>query len=195
MLWKLTAVLAFSLACLPATAARAADGDTPECCNYNGPYIGAGGGFAIEDFDKGNADNGAAVNLRVGYRFLDFLAVEGMGEYEPHFNGKSGIYNSADVSTWAGYLNGKVYPVARWTGWFQPYLLAGAGYMWGDVKGGAAPFGHQNENGFVGRFGTGIDFFLTEHFFVTVDGAYLLPTGDASELDQTIVGGALQYRF
>jgi opacity protein-like surface antigen len=194
MVWKLTAVLAFSLAWLPASAVRA-EGDTPECCNYNGPYVGVGGGFAIEDFDKGNADNGAAVNLRVGYRFLDFLAVEGLGEYEPHFNGKSGNYTSADVSTWAGYLNGKVYPVARWTGWVQPYVLAGAGYMWADVKGGPAPFGHQNNNGFVGRFGTGIDFFLTEHLFVTVDGAYLLPAGDASEFDQTIVGGALQYRF
>ena len=115
MLWKLTAVLAFSLAWLPASAVRA-DGDTPECCNYNGFYIGVGGGFAIEDFDKGGADNSAVANLRVGYRFLDFLAIEGLGEFEPHFNGKSGNYLSADVQIWSGWLNAKVYPVARWTG-------------------------------------------------------------------------------
>lgn len=192
MLWKLTAVLAFSLACLPAPAVRA--DDTPECCNYNGFYIGVGGGFAIEDFDGGNADNGAAVNARVGYRFLDFLAIEGMGEYMPHFNGKSGTYLSADTSIWSGWLNAKLYPTARWTGFLQPYLLAGAGGMWGDTKGGLV-LNNLNDNGFAGRFGAGIDFFLTEHVFLTTDAAYLAPTGDASNLDQVVVGGSLQYRF
>jgi opacity protein-like surface antigen len=194
MLWKLTAVLAFSLAWLPASAVRAADGDTPECCDYNGFYLGVGGGYAIELFDGGEADNGWYVNARVGYRFLDFLAVEGIGEYEPHFNGKSGNYNSADVSIFSGWLAGKLYPAARWTGWFQPYLLAGGGYMWGDTKGGI--FDSNNaDNGPSGRFGAGVDLFLTEHLFLTIDGAYLLPWNDAGNLDQTLVGGALQYRF
>jgi hypothetical protein len=67
--------------------------------------------------------------------------------------------------------------------------------MWGDTKGGAAPFGHINDNGPAGRFGLGADFFLTEHVFLTVDSAYLLPWNDASELDQVLVGGALQFRF
>jgi len=193
MLWKLTAVLAFSLAWLPAPAVRA--DDTPECCDYNGLYVGVGGGFAIEDFDGGNADNGSYVNARVGYRFLDFLAVEGMGEYMPHFNGKSGRYLSADTSIWSGWFNTKLYPTARWTGFIQPYLLAGVGGMWGDTKGGVLALNQINDNGLAGRFGTGIDFFLTEHLFLTTDAAYLLPTGDAHELDQVVVGGALQYRF
>jgi opacity protein-like surface antigen len=88
-----------------------------------------------------------------------------------------------------------LYPAARWTGWLQPYLLAGAGYMWADTKGGVAPLGHVNDNGPSGRFGAGVDIFLTEHVFVTVDGAYLRPWNDASEFDQVLVGGALQYRF
>lgn len=193
MLWKLTAVLAFSLAWLPASTVRA-EGDTPECCNYNGPYIGVGGGGAIEDFDKGDADDGAYVNARVGYRFLDFLAIEGIGEYEPHFNGTSGKYLSADVSIWSGWLNGKVYPAARWTGFFQPYLSSGIGYMWADTSGGVTN-NNINDNGFSGRFGLGADFFLTEHVFFTIDSAYLLPWGNPDEFDQVLVGGALQYRF
>jgi opacity protein-like surface antigen len=192
MLWKLMAVLAFSLAWLPASAVRA--DDTPECCNYNGPYIGVGGGFAKELFDHGDADNSAYVNLRAGYRFLDFLAVEALGEYEPEFNGKSGQYASSDVSIWSGFGNAKVYPLARWTGWVQPYALAGLGYMFGDnAQSGSTA--HNNENGPSGRFGGGIDFFLTEHVFFTIDGNYLLPWNHASNLDQYQVGGALQYRF
>ena len=190
MLWKLTAVLAFSLAWLPASAVQA--DDTPECCNYNGPYIGLGGAFAEEMFDRGGANAGAAINARLGYRFLDFLAVEALGEYEPYFKGTSGKFDSADISTWAGYGNAKLYPVARWSGWFQPYALAGLGYMFGDVEGNNQ---HENENGPSGRFGAGVDMFLTEHVFFTIDGAYLLPWNDASELDQWLVGGALQYRF
>ena len=191
MLWKLTAVLAFSLAWLPAPAVRA--DDTPECCDYNGLYAGVGGGYAFEDFDGGNAGNSAVVNGRVGYRFLDFVALEGMGEFEPHFNGKSGRYSSADVSIWSGWGNLKLYPAARWTGFVQPYLLAGFGFMWGDTRGG--PTGNHDDNGVAGRYGAGIDFFLTEHVFLTVDGAYLNPIGDASPLDQFTVGGAIQYRF
>jgi len=192
MLWKLTAVLAFSLAWLPASAVRA--DDNPECCNYNGFYIGVGGAFAKELFDKGDTDSGAEVNARVGYRFLDFLAVEAFGGYEPHFNGNSGQYTSADVSIWEGFGNLKVYPLARWTGWVQPYALAGLGYMWADTKGGVLA-NNVNDNGPSGRFGGGIDMFLTEHVFFTIDGAYLNPWNDASEFDQWLIGGALQYRF
>ena len=195
MVWKLSVVLALAMAWLPAPAARADSGsETPECCDYNGLYVGVGGGIALEDFDGGNADDSGYVNARVGYRFLDFLAVEGMGEFMPHFNGKSGRYLSADTSIWSGWLNAKVYPTAHLTGLVQPYLLAGIGGMWGDTKGGLST-NNINDNGFAGRFGLGIDFFLTEHVFLTADAAYLLPAGDAKALDQVLVGGALQYRF
>jgi hypothetical protein len=66
--------------------------------------------------------------------------------------------------------------------------------MWGDNKGGVQLSNDPN-NGPAGRFGGGIDFFLTENVFFTVDGAYLMPWNDASEYDQYLVGGALQYRF
>lgn len=192
MVWKLSVVLAFAIAWLPAPAVRA-ESDNPECCDYNGLYVGVGGGYSFEDFDGGNSDNGAYVNARVGYRFLDFLAVEALGEFMPEFAGKSGRYTSGHTSIWSGWLNTKLYPAARWTGLVQPYLLAGMGGMWGDTK--KSPTGKFNDNGFAGRFGAGIDFFLTEHVVLTADGAYLLPINGAKELDQVLVGGALQYRF
>jgi opacity protein-like surface antigen len=193
MAWKLSVVLAFAIVWLAAPAVRA-ESDTPECCDYNGLYAGIGGGYAIEDFDGGNSDNGSYVNLRLGYRFLDFVALEALGEFEPEFDGKSGRYTSGHTSIWSGFVNAKVYPAARWTGFVQPYLLAGGGWMWGDTK--DSPTGKFDDNGFAGRFGLGIDFFITEHVFLTTDAAYLLPaTGDGKALDQVLVGGALQYRF
>jgi len=193
MLWKLTAVLAFSLAWLPAPAVRAESGsDGRECCDYNGFYGGVGGGYSFESFNGGNAGNSAVVNARAGYRFLDFLALEGEGQYLPHFNGKSGRYNSAHTSIWAGWLNAKLYPAARWTGFIQPYLLAGAGWMWEDTKGGG---NNVNDNDFSGRFGGGIDYFLTEHLYLTTDASYLVPTGDVKRLDQVLLGGSVNFRF
>jgi opacity protein-like surface antigen len=190
MHWKLTAVLAFSLTLFAAPAVRA-DSDTPECCDYNGLFAGIGGGYAFEDFDRGKAGNGAYANLRLGYRFLDIVAIEGLGEFMPHFDGQGGRYAGGETSIWSGFLNLKVYPTARLTGFVQPYLLAGAGVMFGNTHDGP----EHDDNGFAGRFGAGIDFFLTEHVIFTTDAAYLSPIGDASPLDQVLVGGALQYRF
>jgi len=196
MLWKLTAMLAFSLVWLAAPAVRAESGsDKRECCDYNGFYAGIGGAYSFESFQGGNSGNSPVNNARVGYRFMDFLAVEGQGEYSWLFNGSSGRYNGGDTSIWSGWLNAKLYPTARWTGFIQPYVLAGAGWMWEDTTGTSAPGFNQNNNGFAGRFGGGIDFFLTEHLFLTADAAYLLPSGDVKRLNQTMVGGAIQYRF
>lgn len=191
MLWKLTAVLAFSLAWLSAPVARA-EGETPECCDYNGFYAGIGGGYSFESFNGGNAGNSGVVNGRIGYRFLDFVAIEGLGEYMPEFNGKSGRYNGTKTALWTGNLNAKLYPAARWTGFVQPYVLAGVGWMFEDTDG--SPNG-RSKNGFMARYGGGIDWFVTEHFYLTTDAAYINPQGGAKRFDQVVVGGALNYRF
>ena len=196
MIGKLTAVLAFSLAWLAAPAVWADPGSGQrECCDYNGFYAGIGGGIAVESFDGGSSDNSAVSDMRVGYRFLDFLAIEGEGEYMWNYNGNSGRYTNGDTSIWAGWLNGKVYPLAPWTGFIQPYGLAGVGAMWADVKNTTAPGVPLDAHNIGWHFGGGIDFFLTEHIFLTTDAVYVLPTGSLKRLEQVVVGGAISYRF
>ena len=190
MLWKLTAVVALSLAWLAAPVARA-EGEA-ECCDYNGFFAGVGGGYSFESFNGGNAGNSGLVNLRAGYRFLDFVALEGLAEYMPYFDGHSGKYNGAHTALWTTSLNAKLYPAARWTGFMQPYLLAGVGWMWERTNGGGAD---TSDNGFLARYGGGIDWFLTEHLYLTTDAAYLQPNGRVTRFDQVVVGGALNYRF
>lgn len=191
MHWKLTAVLAFSLALLSAPAAWA-EGETPECCDYNGLFVGAGGGYSFEHFGGGNAGNSAVVNFRIGYRFLDFFAIEGLGEQMPNYNGKSGRYNGASTDLWNGWLNLKIYPAARWTGWFQPFALAGLGWVFEDTSGGG---NNRNRNDIAQRYGGGIDWFITEHLYLTTEAAYLDPRGDVNQLNNTVVGGAINWRF
>ncbi len=191
MHWKLTAVLAFSLALVSAPAAWAGD-EIPECCDYNGLFVGAGGGYSFESFNGGNAGNSGVANLRIGYRFLDFVALEGLGEYMPYFNGKSGKYNGAHTALWTGNLNAKLYPAARWTGFVQPYVLAGIGAMFERTSSGG---NGSSDSGFMARYGGGIDWFLTEHLYLTTDAAYLQPNGHVTRFDQVVVGGAVNWRF
>jgi opacity protein-like surface antigen len=191
MQWKLTAVLALSLAWLSAPVARA-EGETPECCDYNGPYIGAGLGYTFEHFGGGNAGNSGVANIRIGYRFLDFVAIEGLGESMWDFNGKSGRYNGADIDIWSGWLNAKLYPAARWTGFIQPYALVGLGWVFEDTSGGG---NNRNRNDIAQRYGGGIDWFVTEHLYLTTEAAYLDPRGDVNQLNNTYVGGAINWRF
>jgi len=191
MQWKLTAVLALSLAWLSAPVAWA-EGETPECCDYNGLFIGAGGGYSFAHFDGGNAGDSGAANIRIGYRFLDFFAIEGLGESMWDFNGKSGRYNGADTDIWSGWLNAKLYPAARWTGFIQPYALVGLGWVFEDTSGGG---NNRNRNDIAQRYGGGIDWFVTEHLYLTTEAAYLDPRGDVNQLNNTYVGGAINWRF
>jgi hypothetical protein len=192
MHWKLTAVLALSLAWLAVPEARAQD-TTPDCCDYNGFYAGVGGAYDFERFPNGGSGNGWEVNARVGYRFLDYLALEGMGVHERDYSGKSGQFAGKKTYIWSGWLNAKVYPFGRLTGFMQPYGLVGGGYQWANID-GAPPTDHT-ANVWAGRFGAGIDWYLTQHFMVTTDAAYILPQGDSKSLERITVGGALQYRF
>jgi opacity protein-like surface antigen len=222
MSWKLSAALVFALACLPAPAARAAEsGDEPaaeaaaepeaaeaeapadedddadadvSAYDRDGWYLGLGGGAALEMFDDGNAGDSGYVQLRAGYHFLRFAALEFQLEYTPKFKGKSGVFDGVNVATWATWANLKGYPTAPWTGRFQPFALAGIAWMW-ERQTGSAINGSDEHGNFAARFGGGIDLYVTDNIVVTAESAWVLPTGHLSELNQVQIGGALQYRF
>jgi len=110
--------------------------------NRSGIYSGTGGLYAIEDFDSDalNFDNAPGFNLRPGYHFHPHVAVEAVGERIDAFDfndtfvfsgffgspTSQSIERSANVNTWAGTLNGKIFAL---TGQFQPYALLGIGFL------------------------------------------------------------------
>jgi hypothetical protein len=217
MLWKLLAAFAFALACLPAPAALAQDeaaeasepaaeapaaeepaeeeGEADELVyDRDGWYAGIGGGYAFAEFDDGNADDSGFVNLRGGYHFLRFAALEAQLEYMPEFGSGSGSYAGVDTAVWSAWLNMKGYPTAPWTGLVQPYALFGIAWMW-ERRTGPAINGSDEDGAFAMRFGGGLDIYVTKNIVLTADGSWVMPTGGLEDLQHVTVGGAVQYRF
>jgi hypothetical protein len=160
----------------------------------DGWYVGAGGGGAIEFFQHGSADDSGFAQIRAGYHFLQFAALELQLEYTPKFKGRSGNYAGVNTTTFGTWANIKGYPTAPWTGPVQPFAMIGLGWWW-ERRSGSALDGVRQNGGFVSRFGGGVDFYVTRNIVVTAETAYVVPTGHVSSLDQLQIGGALQYRF
>lgn len=170
-----------------------ADGDE-SAYDRDGWYAGIGGGAAIEFFQHGSSANSGFAQIRAGYHFLRFAALELQLEYTPKFNGKSGNYAGVNTATFGTWANIKGYPTAPWTGPVQPFAMIGLGWWWERRWGSALNGVHQN-GGFVSRFGGGLDFYVTKNVMLTAETAWVVPTGHVSSLDQLQIGGAIQYRF
>ena len=52
-----------------------------------------------------------------------------------------------------------------------------------------------SDEDFAARFGGGIDFYVTEKIGVSLDGSYVLPTGDLKDFDYFSIAWGFQYRF
>jgi opacity protein-like surface antigen len=166
-----------------------------------GPYIGVGGVFAMELFDGGmNVDNSNGFHVRAGYRVHPHIAVEARYEHYLNFETDPG------TGTGIGAPNNGLGHFEGWsitgnvkgfilTGRWQPYVLFGMGYLDinypGPNRGGDARPGDD----FAMRFGVGMDAHLTEHISIGPEVAYVLPVGDAEDLDFLTIGLGLQFNF
>ena len=158
-----------------------------ESGQYDQPgfYLGVGGLYAIENFDSGgfDFDNGPGFNFRLGYRLAPHWAIEAMGERVDKFDIKGG---GLSIDTWTGTLNSKFFFL---TNRFQPYGLFGLGFMRGHASSSVT------ETDLALRFGGGLDSYITEHWVVTTEVSYVLPTGDVDGVDYVSLGAGIQYRF
>ena len=128
------------------------------------------------NFDHGSSGDSGFAQIRAGYHFLRFAALEAQLEYTPKFNGDSGSYAGVNTAIFGAWANIKGYPTAPWTGRFQPYAMIGLGWWW-ERRWGSAVNGVDQNGGFVSRFGGGIDFYVTKNIVVTAESAWVLPTG------------------
>lgn len=165
------------------------------------------------------AEPSLGVNARVGYRFLPHFAAEAHLEY------LSGSLLSADTHRFrteiteltALTLTGdfKAYFL---TGMIQPFALVGGGWMktWGkdltfnpatlckgDVKIPDCNFEEPNpidtfDDGFVGRFGGGVDVFVTRKVSMGLAASYVIPFGSWNtglDYNYISIDWGLQYHF
>lgn len=155
-----------------------------------GVYIGAGGAYAIEDFNSNlNWGNAPGFNGRLGYRFHPHVAVEAMIERMDAFEPK-GFNNTVKFKTWTGTLNTKVFAL---TGRFQPYGLVGIGAMRVDRH--YSGWSNSHDTDLAYRVGVGLDSYLTENWLVNVEVSNVNPTGDVDGTTYYSLGGGIQFRF
>lgn len=183
------------LAAHPAPARAAPDYTRP------GPYVGLGVAGGLEDFGGGRDAFGdsAGATVRGGYRFAPYFALEGVYEYMDDFGFSGTTLGGAkvqdDIRTHHFSLMGKaILPL----GPFQPYLSGGVGFLNADST--VKIRGQELHNGgsateFAGRVGAGIDLVTTEQLALTLDSAYVLPTGDLSDFNYISFGMGVRYAF
>lgn len=173
-----------------------------------GPYIGVGGLYAIEFFSQGDpfnngdktagdASNSAGFHVAAGYRVIPNLAVEARYEYYNEFDTDPDRRITARTSGggyngWSTTVNAKGYIL---TGQWQPYALIGLGYLSTDGRRTNNAATAKPGDGFAMRFGVGMDACIGEHWALGPELAYLLPFGDAGNMDMLTIGGGVRYKF
>jgi opacity protein-like surface antigen len=178
-----------------------------------GLYVGAGGAYVLEQFDLPSAtvssggappvhldvDSGDSwgAEARVGYRFHPNVAAEGQLQYYDEFGldlhvspGSSGQVATLDGMSLMGNVKG--YPL---TGRVQPYVLGGLGLLWLQLEDAVGAGLTDNEVGFAGHVGVGVDAYLTDNLLLNLEASYLLPAGDLNDFRMIPISLGMQYRF
>jgi hypothetical protein len=157
-----------------------------------GCYLGLAGTVAIPASLEDDVDDSLGLHARAGCRGawaggeLHFEWLEGFD---------TNVAGSDDVDAWALTLDGKLYPLAAIESRlpplakrFQPFATVGFGYL--DFG------GFVDDWDFAGRFGGGLDVYLTRNIALSIDTTYVLPvSNDQDNLDYVSVGWGLLYRF
>jgi opacity protein-like surface antigen len=173
--------------------------------NRPGPYVGLGAAGGLSDFGgvQRGAGDSVGFNFRAGYRFNDYLAIEGLYEYMDEF----GKTVRAPLSTKTTHLttNGfslmdKVLLPIPGMSQLQPYLSGGIGFLNADrtrtfTSSDLRVRSDTSKIGFAGRVDGGVDFFVTPTLSTFVDAGYVIPTDEVAHLHYISVSAGLRYNF
>jgi opacity protein-like surface antigen len=193
------------------TVVNLIDGELQEDLrNLRGTPTGADPGaytFSLDNID----DDGFGVSGRVGYRCHPHVSAELQFDWMENWDGmiaENGMPMNDTARNFQFELETLVFTTNvkghLLTGRYQPYVLLGLGFMRTEIKtrdisGGAIPGfaaeARERKVNVAGRFGGGLDFYLTENVVVTAEGSYLMPAGKLDGLDYYTFGLGLQYRF
>jgi opacity protein-like surface antigen len=171
---------------------------SPSSQSRQGIYVGIGGLYAMENFDRDAALNDPLTpldidgkdtggpQLRLGYRFHPRFSGELLFQYYADFNLSTGTNSiDDDFGGWTLTANVKAYGLL---GRIQPYGVLGLGALVFDEKQGS-------DSAFAMRLGGGLDLYLTDSIVFDVEIAYVLPTGSIDDLPFATFGAGIQYRY
>jgi opacity protein-like surface antigen len=172
-------------------------------------YFGGGVNYSFENFkdemDIGDWDNALGLDIKAGYCITDFFALEFMFQYLDEFKydetvreyvyiSPSWYYYDVDykatVSLYNFTINGKGFiPLDSI---FRPYGVLGLGYAYGEAEQEISYLGltdkfTEKEDGMCGRFGAGIDIFLSKQFALEGEVSYFMGFGDIDNVRYTTI--------
>lgn len=154
----------------------------------SGPYLGAGGLYAFENFSGAEGspspDGAWGYELKGGYRFNEYFALEAAWEQYIGFDDSTG-----DTDIWMAGVNAKFFPLY---GMIQPFVLAGAGWAGVDDNRAATT---RDTNGLGFRFGGGLDLYLTRNWALTAEVGYILQISGRSDYGVIPLSFGVLYRF
>ena len=189
----------FALACVVTVLSFATGSygkDTP------GPYVGIGGSYAIENFDvdsinldgstfNPNFDDTWGLNAKVGYRFIDWLALEFNFDYLSEFEADHTVVVLGLPVKAKMEIEVMTFMIAaKFAATFEkvkPFLIVGGGYMRADADVKASVHGFSlsdsdSESDPCAELGLGIDFFPTDNVSLGFKGSHVWGFGDLDEI-------------
>jgi hypothetical protein len=154
----------------------------------SGPYIGAGGVYAWENF-SGSAsattpDDSWGYDIKGGYRFNPWFALEANWQQYVGFDDPAG-----DTDIWMAALNFKLFPLH---GRIQPFASVGPGWSATNDDRAASS---RDSNGFAVRFDGGLDVYLARNWAFTMAAGYVLQTSGRSDYGVVPLSFGVIYRF
>ena len=160
-----------------------------------GLYVGIGPSCLFESFslDSDNLglagvlgagvdpkyDNSAGVDVKIGYRVSPQLAAEFMYGFAEGFDSHEGV-RATEIDAHLVSFNAKWFPLqGDGESRLQPYGLLGAGtqIVNSEVLDPDIQKPWSTDAGFVGRFGAGLDYYVTNQFVIEIEASYMLPAG------------------
>ena len=192
---RLTAGLLSLVATLSFAGAASAQEEDAEEPNYirDGWYFGLQYNLGIEDWVLSDGledvDNSNGLGVYVGWRFLKYWGMDLQYEWQSGFGGTAAsVSGEANANVFT--VNGRAYlPFGR----VQPFVLVGMGLIQSTAKVAGGTVAATGD--FTGRFGGGLDLYLTKNWVLEASATYIQPAGDLSEQRYLSIGAGLQYRF
>lgn len=186
-------VLAVSLALAAATTSAAQEEE--EDFGRRGWYVGGGFVYGFENFDLSelsgiagvdiSASGSPGIDIRGGYRFNRWVALEGNFDYYADFDIEANGSTVFNADAFSFFANAKGYPL---DGRVQPYGLFGIGVLAAAID---YDFDYdyydydyydyenvETDAVFAVRLGGGVDVYVTPKFLLNLDVGYVFATSD-----------------
>jgi opacity protein-like surface antigen len=160
----------------------------------DGAYLGGTFNAGFENFSNPGVfdfDEALGAGIRLGSRVHPLVAIETQYEWTGDFEADAaGAEIELDLHVITA--NGKLF---LFPGRFEPFLMAGVGYGRADLEARGTLQGSADADGFVMRMGAGAQLGLHEALSLALEGGFVLPTGDLSDLPYFTLSAGLNLHF